>query len=239
MNYIVLLLVVLASLSLKAQEAFDSYERKVEIPEPLFIDLVRNLSSEPGEWEINSLFYHSQGNYDELSWAPEIEMVLFDGTSIEFEFPMVGDKLYSYKFAVQRRIYQSPNRDHLHGMQAIYETDTAFNHSEATLFYIVAHRFNGKVSAIGLYGARSLLERYQGTEFLFNQSFFYNSSQVLDLGLELNYSSGDLSERYWQVIPQLHLAFEGGIKIQTGFGAKSHDHGVSPVGTFRLIQEFN
>lgn len=222
-----------------AKKAFDKYENKVEVPEPLFVDLVRSLSAEYGEWEINSLFYHTQGYYDNFNWAPEVEFVLKSGTAVEFEFPMVGGELTNYKVALQQRFYQNERRTHLHGLQVIYEADDKFMHSDATVYYIVAHRFNHYISALGLYGVKSILESYQGLEILLNQSIFFNYSQEIDFGIEYNYASGDLFEKYWQLIPQLHLAFEEGAKIQFGFGAREMASRISPVGTFRLIFEFN
>lgn len=239
MKSVSFIFIILFSWPSFAKKAFDNYESKVEVPEPLFVDLVRSLNAKNGEWEINSLFYHSQGTYDDFNWAPEIEFVLRAGTAIEFELPIEGGELKNYKTAFQQRIYQNKKRNHLHGLQVIYEADNKFNHSDATLYYIVAHRFNHNLSVIGLYGAKSLLENYQGLEYLFNQSVFYNYSEEIDFGLEYNYSSGQLSNRYWQLIPQLHIAFEGGAKIQFGFGAINTDSTVSPIGTFRLIMEFN
>ena len=235
---------MLSPLSYAKNKAFDDYKTKVEVPEPLFIDLVRSLSSEVGEWEINSLFYHSQGTYEDLKWAPEIELVLFDGTALEFEFPMQGPDLKNYKFAFQQRIYASRQSQSLHGIQLIYETNQKFNVSEGTFYYILAHRFNHHWSAIGLYGFKSVIENYEGLEAQFNQSFFYNYSREIDLGVEINYASGELEGRYFQVVPQLHLAFNHGYKIQFGFGAIDGgvtDEGstVSPVGVFRFIKEFN
>lgn len=239
MRSFVFLLLLFYSSSSFAKKAYDKYETKVEVPEPLFVDLVRSLSAEYGEWEVNSLFYHTQGYFDSFSWAPEVEFVLNSGTAIEFEFPMQGGELTNYKVAMQQRTFQSHNRTHLHGVQLIYEADNNFFHSDATLFYIVAHRFNHYLSILGLYGAKSTIESYQGLDVLFNQSLFFNYSEEIDLGLELNYTSGDLSETSWQLIPQLHLAFEGGAKIQFGFGGRREGGRTSPIGTLRLILEFN
>lgn len=239
MRFYLILIVILYWQVAFAKKAFDTYEHKVEIPEPLFIDLVRSLSAEPGEWEINSLFYHTQGNFDSLHWAPELELVLKSGTAVEFELPMVGGKISSYKTAIQQRVYQNSKRNHQQGLQFIYEADNKFYASEATLFYIIAHRFNHYFSIIGLYGLKSIIETYQGLDLLLNQSLFFNYSQEIDFGIEFNYQSGPISPKYWQVVPQLHLAFEDGAKIQFGFGAREQGTRISPMGTFRLIWEFN
>ncbi len=222
-----------------AEKAFDQYGSKVEVPEPLFIDLVRGLNSKTGEWEINSLFSHSQGRFQQMNWAPEIEYVIRTGTSIEFEFPMEGGELTHYKVAGQQRLYRNLSGSTVHGLQFIYETNRQFNHSETSIFYIVAHRINYRFSVLGMYGFRNQVENWNGINTLLNQSVFYNYSREVDFGLEINYDAGQLNEDYWQVIPQVHLALNDGYKIQFGFGALASEDQINPVGTFRIIREFN
>lgn len=219
--------------------SFSDYETKVEIPEPLFIDLVRGLHSHRGEWELNSLLNHTQGTYSELHWAPEVEWVIKDGSAVEFEFPMVGSQLESYKFAFQQRTYRSSTRSTFHGLQLIYQANTDFSRSEGTLFFIAAHRFNHYYSSILLVGGKTILEKTTGVDGLFNLSLFYNYSDEVDLGLETNYSSGHFSNRLLQLVPQLHLALNDGMKIQFGFGTRQDEDKWSPTTTLRLIKEFN
>jgi hypothetical protein len=221
------------------KKSFTDYQKKNQVPEPLFVDLVRGLDAQVGEWEINSLFYQTRRSFEQFQWAPEVEFVLRDGLAIEFEFPMVGRKLESYKLGLQQRVYQSPSGHHLQGIQFLYEADPEFRHSDGTLYYIIAQRFNHYFSIIGLYGFRTIMEAYQGLEWDLNQSFFYNYSQEIDFGLEFNYVSGELTPRFFQVVPQLHLAFHNGAIIQFGFGARTTVEGTRPLSTFRLIWEFN
>lgn len=221
------------------RKAFDDYKKENQVPEPLFVDLVRSLDAEQGEWEVNSLFYQRQQGFSEFNWAPEIEFVAQDGLAFEFELPMRGDQLETYKIAGQQRLYRSPSGAHLQGLQLIYEAETDFQSSQGTLYYIVAHRFNHALSVIGLYGIKSTVERFSGLEASLNQSFFYNYSQEIDFGLEINYLSGELSPGYLQAVPQLHLAFREGAKFQFGFGSRFYRDLATPVSTFRLIWEFN
>lgn len=91
-----------------------------------------------------------------------------------------------------------------------------------------------------MYGARTLVGEYDGLEWDMNQSVFYNYSEEIDFGLEVNYVSGTLSPAMVQVVPQLHLAFKHGAIIQIGFGARKEAHQkLSSLTTFRLIWEFN
>lgn len=233
------LLVFLVVTVTAAKEGFDDYKNKTEVPEPLFVDLVRSLSAEYGEWEVNSLFYSMHGNFQQLRWAPEIEFVLKSGTAVEFELPMEGGDLAYYKTAFQQRVFENQSGTHMQGLQLIYESDPKFLHSDVTLYYILAHRFSHTLSTIGLMGVRSILESYQGLEVALNQSFFYNYNRHIDLGLEFNYSSGTVFDRFFQVIPQLHLAFPEGGKIQFGFGMRRELDQYYPISTFRLIWELN
>lgn len=220
-------------------EVFDGYDRDVEVPEPLFVDLVRGLHSEKGEWEINSLFSHNEGTYSDLRWAPEIEWAIADGTAIEFELPMIGSQLKAYKFAFQKRLHRSEDRHSLHGVQLLYESERRFDHSDFTFFYILAHRFDFYWSLITISGMRTVLEKYHGVDASLNTTVFYNYSREVDLGLEVNYASDIISERFVQIMPQLHLALRTGWKVQFGFGTREEEHKWSPTSALRIIKEFN
>lgn len=220
-------------------EGFVNYKTNAEVPEPLFIDLVRNLGAVKGEWEINTLMAHSQGYFRDVNWAPEIEWVIKDGSAIEFEFPMQGERLNAYKVAFQQTLFKAPESSTLHGLQWIYETNKEFTHSEGTLFYILAHRLSHELSTIILAGAKSNLEAYKGTAVIWNQSFFYNHSREVDLGLEVNFTSAGLGNKFVQVVPQVHLALKRGYKIQFGWGGREDRGDWGPVGILRIIKEFN
>ncbi len=222
-----------------ADTGFYNYETKVEVPEPLYVDLVRGLHSHKGEWEVNTLLSQNQSPLSEKKWAPEVEWVIKEGTAVELEFPMVGNSLRSYKVALQQRTYQSPNKNNLQGLQFLYEADQDFESSELTAFYIVAHRFNHYFSAISISGFKTLLERDRGLTTLLNATLFYNYSDEVDLGLEVNSASAQYSEAFLQVMPQLHLAMRDGLKIQFGYGAQEIRDKWFPTSSLRLIKEFN
>lgn len=232
-----ILLTIMCSQSLWAAE-FSEYTSKTEVPEPLFIDLVRSLDAKKGEWEINSLFSHSNGSFNDINWAPEVEFVPFNGLGLEFEFPMQGDTLKYYKFAVQKTLNSFNKGKSLHGLQLIYETDVDFKYHDETLFYILAHRFNFHLSSMTLAGFKKSSLSNE-TIWSYNQTFFYNYSREVDFGLEFNYFSGDRENRLLQIIPQIHLAFKDGYKIQWGFGSEEIGSQWQPLAVFRLIKEFN
>ncbi len=240
MKTYLLLFILFISLLTSAQDGFNDYETKVEIPEPLFIDLVRGLGSKKGEWEVNSLAYHGDGGFSELNWAPEIEWAFADGTAVELELPMHGHSLHSYKMAAQKTVYSNAERSHLHGLQIIYETNKEWGRSDLTAYYISAHRFTPKVSTITLVGIKTLIEEFQGFTKIFNHTVFYNYSREIDVGVEFNYFSRErFMDQVLQVVPQLHLAMGDGFKLQFGFGGGEDNGRWTPVSMLRLIREFN
>lgn len=219
---------------------FGEYESKLEVPEPLFVDLVRGLNSAKGEWEVNALIAHSQGYFRDVEWAPEIEWVVAKGMALEFEFPMIGDSLHAYKTAFQKTLFGSARDDRTaHGIQLIYEAEKDFHYSEGTIFYILAHRWSHQLSTIILTGTRFQLQSSEDWAFLWNQSFFYNHSREVDLGLEINWTVGKSADQFLQVVPQLHLALGKGYKIQFGWGAREDQGHWSPAGILRVIKELN
>lgn len=236
---VVLFFSLLLSLQQARSQGFSEYESKTEVPEPLFVDLVRGLGSVKGEWEINSLFYHSQGDFNNLHWAPEIEWAFANGSAVELELPMVGSNLRNYKGAFQKRFGPNGRSPTMHGMQIILESDTAFIQNDATLFYILAHRYDYRFSSMSLVGIQGDLEVKRRPEIFINHTFFFNHTEEVDFGLEMNYRSGDASTRMAQIVPQLHLALKSGYKIQSGFGAAETNGIWSPLAVFRLIKEFN
>lgn len=218
---------------------FTEYETKIEVPEPLFFDLVRGLSASKGEWEVNTLLHHTEGNFDQLHWAPELEWVFRKNMAFEIELPMMGSSLQNYKAAFQTTLYQDYESASIHGLQFIYEAHKDWRYTEATALYIYAHRFNHEWSMISLMGVRTILEEFHGLAWLFNHSFFYNYSREIDLGLEVNMASKELGHAFKQVVPQVHLTMGERYKLQFGVGGREVDKQWSPVAILRWIREFN
>lgn len=222
----------------KNQNFFD-YERKVEVPEPMFIDLVRSLNAKKGETEVNTLFSDYASDAERLKWAPEFEYAYNDGQAIEFEFPSVGNKLENYKFAFQKNITALTRKNCLQGFQVIYETDKEFSHSESTIYHIYALRMNHQFSIMNIAGIKFDNQDVKKRSVALNSTLFYNHTHEVDFGLEVNLESSELGNKFFQVLPQVHLALNKGYKIQYGFGAAKVNDDSSLVTSFRLIKEFN
>lgn len=234
-----LFLYLITTLSSFASEGYFDYERKVEVPEPLFIDLVRSLDAKKGELEVNSLFTDYSKEPNQLNWAPEIEYTFLDGQSLELELPSQSTRLESYKVAYQLNLTPLTTENGLHGVQVIIESDKKLNHKEATLFHIYAYRVGHNISLLNIMGLKFNSEDTKKRSVLLNTSFFYNYSEDVDFGFETNIESSEQDNQLVQFIPQIHLAFNHGHKIQYGFGRFTKKETEGFVTSFRLIKEFN
>jgi hypothetical protein len=230
--------------SIWAATDFDDYKSKLEVPEPMFVDLVRSLSAKKGEWEINTLFAHSsQQDVNEngrvFNWAPEVEYVIDDGHAVEFELPSRGGDLKNFKFAYQYNNLSLFSGNHLEGIQLIWERSKEMNEGELTLFYIFAKRLDFNWSFLSMMGV-NLGDQFQDqVNFVPNLTLFYNFTREVDFGLETNGLFGSQNQEFWQVIPQIHLALKEGLKIQYGVGHTQRGRMGGVLTSFRLIKEFN
>lgn len=211
---------------------------RINVPEPMFIDLVRSLDSKKGEVEVNSLFAIYDKNYANLDWAPEIEFVIADGHAVEFELPSQGSSLLNYKFAYQTTFQSISSKSTLQGFQLIYEVDKEFSHSDSTWFHIIASRLNEKFSYLILSGLRLDHQDISNRSIMFNPTLFYNYRDKLDFGLELNLESSELGDELQQILPQVHLTLNQGYVIQFGVGLANYQNKEGYLTSFRLIKEF-
>lgn len=241
-HHLLLGIILVSSFSVGAfaSNDFSDYQRSTEVPEPLFIDLVRSLDSKAGEFEVNSLFSHSRGGFGELEWAPEVEWAFRDGSALEFELPMMGSEVENYKMAVQHTLNRHSDRPERWGLQAVTEQNTSWSKNKSTLYLIYARRFDFRWAILTMAGP--VYESVEGENIgiSFNQNVFYNFTREVDFGLEFNALSL-ASTRQWQLLPQLHLTLSRAAKIQFGFGAVRPHQGreLEPLAAFRLIYESN
>lgn len=221
------------------KQSYFNYERKVEVPEPMFIDLVRSLDSVKGETEFNSLFADYDSESKNLKWAPEVEYAFNNGEAIEFEFPGQGGDLKNYKIAYQKNITSLKKENCLQGFQLIYESNKEFDQSESTIYHIYALRLNHHFSFMNIAGLKFDNKDFESRSVAWNSTFFYNYTEEVDFGFEVNLETGELGNEMYQFLPQVHLALNNGYKIQYGFGTAVIEEKHSLLTSFRLIKEFN
>ncbi len=230
---------ILLSFSAHSENDYFNYKRPLEVPEPMFIDLVRPLNAKKGDIEINTLFTDYTKSSRELNWAPEIEFAIADGNSIEFEFPSQGDRHENYKVAYQRNLSESDDSPYLNGLQIILESDKRFNHFESVLYHIFAIRFSHYFSLLNMTGFKFNPEDINHKALQLNTTLFYNFSEEVDFGLEMNIESAEMGEKLNQVIPQIHLALGEGYQIQYGFGYSKRNEEEGHITSFRIVKAFS
>jgi hypothetical protein len=231
------------------------------VPEPLVFDLVRPLGARKGELEVNVLAIQpltrrrtgSPRAGDELGqtplsedrglieWAPEIEFALWDGFALEFELPFEGTKLEELKFGAQWTM-DSPFADrYLHGFQGLAERTLDTSTTTWTGLYLGALRFDERWSLLGMWGLSNETGPGVGglggnrTQFLQNLNLFYDLTDSLVLGLEINYAVSMAGDSTLLVMPQVHLEVGPNWSLQLGAGPGFSESEILPQAAMRLI----
>lgn len=243
MRYLLLLMMFLMTTQ---ASAFDKhYKRESEIPEPLVFDLVRRINSQKGELEINTLVTHTDASHIKgVHASPEIEYAFADGKAIELELPTANGKLETIKGALQ---FQLPSWiGDITGTQIMHESFMEESINETTVLLLSAKRLSQKWSTLTMignqfvYGSSSSIKSKRWKELpIANVNLFYDHSEELDLGLEINLRGIGGSFEEVLIMPQMHAVLATDFKIQAGFGTSYDGHTFSPVSAFRLIKEFN
>jgi len=216
---------------------------RVQIPEPMVFDLVRQLGAEKGEIEINALFEQPLDSSDptETMVAPEIEYAFADGFGLELELPFEGGKLESVKAAAQWTLGERGN--FVHGTQIIVERLVQEDGWDLSALYIPAFRFNDTWSALAMFGAESISGPGVTDDLaaLANLTVFARLNTRLTAGLELNSLLGADAGASLLVMPQLQIDITDLLTVQLGLGASYLDAGARdwfPQFALRVILEF-
>jgi hypothetical protein len=187
------------------------------VPEPLLFDLVRPLGARKGELEINTLAQQSV-NGGPLEWAPEIEYAFADGLAFELELPTENSRITDFKIAFQGTLshnFNNPNM--IQGWQVIVKKERDSGKYSSDALYINGYRFNAKWSTLNMLGIRK--SEFGGESewsTLINNNLFYDLSQTLTYGIELNHEIDSSGTWRYSVTPQLHADLNSHVTIQTG-----------------------
>jgi hypothetical protein len=188
------------------------------IPEPMLFDLVRPLGAKKGELEINTLGERSLES-GPLNWAPEIEYAFADGYALEFELPHENSFSQSYKFALQGTFGVSADRRMIQGWQVITKKSRINGRYSTDALYLNGYRLSDKWSAMNMLGIRRTELSGDGEVItLINNSIFYDQSQRLTYGLEINSEVNQSGNVRYRIIPQIHFDLNGHSSIQIGGG---------------------
>jgi hypothetical protein len=205
------------------------------VPEPLLFDLVRPLGASKGELEVNTLVQHTSGG---TAWAPEIEYAFADGYAVELELPFEGATLEEYKMAIQGTAGTLWGGRMIHGWQAIAYYERGSKDYTADLIYLNGARLSRKWSVFNMVGLRHAHFKGTGDYLgLVNNSVFYDVSQRLTFGLEVNSEISDGWRWRHGLVPQVHFDVNEHVTVQLGGGRSRLNVGQPTEKTFiwRLI----
>ena len=209
------------------------------IPEPMVFDLVRPLGVKQGDAEVNVLTEHSlrTGNTE---WAPEFEFGLFDDFAVEFELPFDNLSLSQYKLALQGTIGTAFDNHFIHGWQMIGYHDRETEKYTIDALYLAGFRLNSSISNFNMFGARrDDVERNGEFVGLFNTSWFYDYSNDLTFGIEMNNEFKQRSDWSYLLMPQIHWDLTDNATLQFGAGlSQANGKSTNWLGTWRMIYAF-
>ena len=214
---------------------------KPRLPEPMVFDLVRPLGAEKGEIEVNTLFFKPlTGGGRELHWAPEVEVAITESMAIEFEVPVVNDRISEYKFAFQQTFGLLAGGKAIHGWQGIARFDRPDGHLTADLLYLYGIEIDRRWSVFTMNGMRrESTASEQGFAAVSNATVFQRISQHVVFGVESNWKVGGPTKSSWLLMPQSHFRLVDRLNLQVGGGMERRSgRATRGVAGWRLIREF-
>jgi hypothetical protein len=208
-----------------------------KIPEPMVFDLIRPLGAAKGEFEVNSLFRQPlAGPSRKLLWAPEIEYAFLEGYGIEFELPLEGAAVDSYKVALQGTLPGPAPARFIHGWQGVGEVARHEHRWQADAMYLAGYRWNRQWSAFSMTGLRREHMVHSRNAFIGNYSAFRTQSKLVTMGLESNLKGRGVTGRGVLLMPQTHLRWER-VSLQFGLGWNRAAGRSAPVVSWRISRE--
>lgn len=208
------------------------------IPEPLYVDLVRNLGSRRGEMETNVLASTSFRRQQSIQWGPEIEWAPVKGLGFELELPFVDNELQALKFGGQVTLASFSARTVEIGMIGSYARRLPERGADAFLGAVVGVRFSPRIQGMFIAGptaSRGEVPTTLGASV--NPSIFYQLSRKWTVGVENGHRFEPEHRTY--VLPQLHVnPFDAfAFKLQVGGGIELVDTSLAPLVAVRVAVE--
>lgn len=208
------------------------------IPEPLYLDLVRNLGSRRGELEVNVLAATSFRRSPAVSWGPEIEYSPLPGLGLELEVPLT-DRVEAIKPGAQLTLGSLAARRLDVGVLGTYEQHLHTPSSFTTVSMVTGIRFLPHVTAITIVGPTVALARNNRPTFgaLLSPSIFYQASRTITLGLEVGFRIDGDRRSEQLALPQVHFNVDSHVKVQLGVGVAHAADEFRPFSAIRVCWE--
>ena len=211
---------------------------RLELPEPMVVDLAQGLGAEQGEVEINTLVLVPT-SAAAVFWAPEVEVTVVDNFAVEVEADFRNADAEALEFAFLGTVGMNADRSIGHGIQGHVGYEFEEEAFLSTVLYVIGARLAPPVSLVALVGP-ALLSHIRGKSyagFSLNVTLFWEPHPRVAIGTEQNFEwfpNAYLIRWMPQVAWQVHEHFE----IQAGFGLRHLDGENSPEAGTRLIAEF-
>ncbi len=216
------------------------HDRRLNIPEPMVYDLVRPLGVRQGEMEINALGDYNPYNGD-MQWSPELEFGLSDDLAIEFELPFQDASHERYKIAIQQTLNVDVAQGTASGWQAFVDVNKHTKAVAVDATIIHAMQWGDQWSSLSMLGLRAHpLGRSARSNFLLNNTVFYEVSEAVTVGLELNQEVSLGGTWRYRLTPQLHYDASQHYTVQMGTAWSTLDHPdrLQRLWSVRLIRLF-
>lgn len=213
-----------------------THEDLIDIPEPLFFDLIRRPDSHAGEIEVNVLVGVPLRPQPRFGWSPEIEYAFARGHALELEFDIDHDRLERVQLGLQGTFGYSRNQRFIHGWQLLAGYDLAERSVEFTGLYMFATRLTRRLSSWLLIGPR-VSGPHEGEDpramLVINPSLYLRVRHNLNLALESTILYGG-SERVALLLGELEWDMSQNVQMQIGFGPRWINEQVDPFLTLRM-----
>ena len=209
------------------------------IPEPLYIDLIRNLGSRRGELEANVLATTRFERSPAVTWGAEIEYVVARNLAVELELPMRDGKVEALKGGFQTRVASTDNRRLEVGLLGVGYHLLAERRTVVEPSAVIAVRFTPAVHGLTIVGPTASAGAGGPLRVgaMLHPSLFYQASRKLTFGLELGHRSRQEEGRASYSLPQVHLNVARRAKVQLGAGMAFEQKRVAPLVATRLSVE--
>jgi len=210
------------------------------IPEPLLIDMVRNLGSGRHELEANILGVTTFSRQAGLQWGPEVEYTPFRNLGVELEMPMRDHRVEALKGAVQYTLGSIDTRRIEFGATGSYSHGVGEEGGRLVSTAIITGvRISHLVQALTILGPTFDFRHARpiaGANL--SPSVFLQISRRFTTGLELGYRVSQNEKSVATVLPQIHFNPIANVKVQLGAGVTATvNDKVRPLMALRVSYE--
>jgi hypothetical protein len=209
------------------------------IPEPLLVDLIRNLGSQRGELEANVVASSTFERKDGIQWGPEVEYAPIKNVGLECEVPIRDDKIGAVKGGALYTVGSFDTRRLEFAAMGSYQHGFIDDERLATLSVVTGVRFSHMVQALTILGPNINFKTARPVAGAnISPSVFLQVTRRFTTGLELGYRVSQNEKGIGTILPQVHINPIANVKVQVGAGVTGQfGDRVKPLAAIRLSYE--